>query len=89
MQTRKMRLLRKKYRISLAELAAACGLSQQRVSEIELGSTPLSPATTLKIQSGFEKVMERHREMLLHLDQDYTTHRQTLMEPVEEIGYEL
>lgn len=89
MQARKIRLLRKKYRISLAELAAACGLSGQRVSEIELGITPLSPATTTKIQSGFEKLIEQHRLMLLNLNQDYTKHKQTLLEPVEEIGYEL
>ena len=89
MKARKIRLLRKKYRISLTELADACGLSEQRVSEIELGVTPLSPATTIKIQSGFEKLMEQHREMLLHLNQDYAKHRETLSEPVEEIGYEL
>ena len=89
MKARKIRLLRKKYRISLTELADACGLSEQRLSEIELGVTPLSPATTIKIQSGFEKLMEQHREMLLHLNQDYAKHRETLSEPVEEIGYEL
>lgn len=89
MQARKIRLLRKKYRITLAELAAVCSFSEQRISEIELGVTPLSPATTAKIQSGFEKLMEQHQEMLLHLNQDYTKHRETLFEPVEEIGYEL
>ena len=89
MKARKIRLLRKKYRISLTELADACGLSEQRVSEIELGVTPLSTATAEKIRSGFEKLMEQHREMLLHLNQDYTKHRETLFEPVEEIDYEL
>lgn len=33
--------------------------------------------------------MEQHQEMLLHLNQDYTKHRETLFESVEEIGYEL
>lgn len=33
MQARKIRLLRKKYRITLAELAAVCGFSEQRISE--------------------------------------------------------
>lgn len=89
MKARKIRLLRKKYRISLTELADACGLSEQRVSEIELGVTPLSPSTTTKIQSGFEKLMEQHQAMLLHLNQDYAKHKETLSESVEEIGYEL
>ena len=89
MKARKIRLLRRKYRISLSELAAACGLSGQRVSEIELGITPLSTATAAKIRSGFEKLMEQQQVMLLRLNQDYAKHRETLLEPVEEIDYEL
>ena len=89
MQARKIRLLRKKYHIPLAELADACGFSEQRISEIELRADPATPAMVIKIQTGFEKLMEQHQSMLFHLRQDYAKHKDSLLEPVEEIGYEL
>lgn len=89
MQARKVRILRRKYHISLAELAAACGFSEQRISEIELSTDPLTPAMAAKINAGLEKLMEQHQLRLLHLNQDYERHKDTLLDPVEEIGYEL
>ena len=42
MQVRKMRLLRHKYGISNPDLSRICGLSPQRISEIELSGEELA-----------------------------------------------
>ena len=89
MCTRKLRLLRNKYHISLEELGAVCGISNQRISMIELGSGSLSAQTSEKIQDGLQQVIERRRVMLSRLCQDFEAHRDTLLESVEEDEYEL
>ena len=45
MLVRKMRLLRHKHHINLTDLSRFCGLSPQRLSEIELNVEGLLPAT--------------------------------------------
>ena len=89
MQARKMRILRRKYGISLRELAEVCNCSQQWVSAVELSTNPLTPAMAAKVRGGFEKLVEQHQNQLLQLSQDYERHKDTLLNPVEEIGNEL
>ena len=90
MQVRKMRILRLKYDISLTELSRACGLSKQRISEIELKTAPtVRLDTSQKIVRAFSEIMERRREKHQKLFQDFERHKGSLMDCVEEIGYEL
>ena len=90
MRARKMRLLRIKYQISRLELGEVCGLSPQRISEIELNAEPEATEETLiKVQSAFAAVIERRRRALEALEQDFANHKKTLLEGVEETTYEL
>ena len=89
MRARKLRLLRNKHHISLGELGQACGISNQRISTIELGDGYLTEKTGEKIQEGFRQIIERRRRMLLRLCEDYENHKDTLLEQVEEDEYEL
>ena len=89
MKVRKMRLLRHKYHISLGELSDACGVSKQRLSEIELNKKSVSEAAARMIGNGFTVVTERRRDASDGLNQDLQRHKNALLELVEEHGYEL
>ena len=89
MQVRKMRLLRMRYDISCVELGRACGLSPQRISELEFGDGGVEPVTEGKIQTGFLKVIAQRTERLCSLTQTLLYHQDSLMISVEENGYEL
>lgn len=90
MQVRKMRLFRLKYQITRKELGQACGLSPQRISEIELDPAPMLNAETKeKLEKAFETVVERRRGEWTELYQTFAYHRDTLTNAVEETAYEL
>ena len=89
METRKIRLLRQKYHISLQELGHACGVSPQRISEIELTPGPVSYKTVRRIRGGLEQVIAKRGAMLGELQRDCITHGASILDLVEEIGFEL
>ena len=53
MKVRKFRILRLRHHVSMVELGRACGVSAQRISELELSENKPSAETVQKIQSGF------------------------------------
>lgn len=90
MLVRKMRILRMKYQITLPELARYCGLSPQRISEIELNAEViLDEATAVKVTGAFSDVIMQRRFMMEHLESAYLKHKDTLLDAVEETTYEL
>ena len=89
MQVRKMRLLRHKHHITRQELGRACGLSPQRISEIELSVESLTPATEGKLRRAFYAVAAQREKRLLSLTGDLARHDGSLFDAVEEVGYEL
>jgi len=89
MLVRKMRLLRHKYNISRNELAEECGLSPQRISEIELGEAALSLETKKKLERAFSYVHYRRLQNCSALREDLFSNLETLFDPVEETIYEL
>ena len=90
MQVRKMRVLRLKYGISIVELARTCGVSKQRISEIELKTDiPIKIETAEMVKDAFTRLIEKKRKKVQRLYQDFESHKDTLMDYVEEIGYEL
>ena len=89
MQVRKMRLLRHKSRITRVELGDACALSPQRISEIELGTAGLAPATKEKLRRGFALVGRRREDALHALQGDLLRYGESLFDAVEEASYEL
>lgn len=90
MQVRKMRLLRLKYQISLPELAQFCGISPQRISEIELNpDVRLDRHTAAKVNDAFASAVEQRYATLEQLESEYHKHKDTLLDCVEETTYEL
>jgi transcriptional regulator with XRE-family HTH domain len=88
MKVRKFRLLRLKYGIQLEELGDAAGLSKQRVSQVELGGTPVTKPLADKLSGAlFEIILDRLKD-LGELERDYTNHKDSLFELAED-GYEL
>ena len=90
MQVRKMRILRLKYDISLADLASSCGVSSQRISEIELNTdVSVTRGTAEMVKKGFARFIAARQSRIHQLHQDFECHKDALMDCVEEIGYEL
>ena len=90
MKVRKMRILRLKYGISLADMARVCGITKQRISHIELGKrASVEPETAARILRGFTGIIEERRLAVQGLEQDFKRQRATLMDYVEEHDYEL
>lgn len=85
----KVKLFRMKYNISLAELGSACGLSLQRIREIENATYTITPATANRIRSGMQTVLMQRQKWVDRLHADLEKHGDTLMESVEENHYEL
>ena len=54
MKVRKFRILRLRHHVSMVELGRACGLSAQRISELELSEGVPEQETIQKIQNGCE-----------------------------------
>ena len=67
----------------------ACGVSAQRISELELSENKPSAETVQKIQSGFEAIIAQRGEKLDTLQQEYIACKNSLMERVGEYEYEL
>ena len=84
----KMKLLREKYGLTLRELAQACGLSQQRLCEIETSGKRVLPETLNKVQAAFWEVQRTRQADNEELCRDLRKHESSLLEYVEENGYE-
>ena len=89
MKVRKFRILRLRHHVSMVELGRACGVSAQRISELELSENKPSAETVQKIQSGFEALLALRGEQLAALRREYADCKDTLMERVGEYEYEL
>lgn len=89
MKVRKFRILRLRHQISMAELARVCGVSAQRISELELSESTPEAETVQKIQNGFEALLTLRGEQLAALRREYADCKDTLMERVGEYEYEL
>ena len=89
MKVRKFRILRLRHHVSMVELGRACGVSAQRISELELSESTPEAETVQKIQNGFEALLTLRGEQLAALRQEYADCKNSLMERVGEYEYEL
>ena len=89
MKVRKFRILRLRHRVSMVELGRACGLSAQRISELELSEGVPEQETIQKIQNGFERILTERMEDAERLHLEYQRCRNALMQRVGEDEYEL
>ena len=89
MKGRKFRILRLRHHVSMVELGRACGLSAQRISELELSEGVPEQETIQKIQNGFERILTERMEDAERLHLEYQRCRNALMQRVGEDEYEL
>ena len=89
MKVRKFRILRLRHHVSMVELGRACGLSAQRISELELSESVPEQETIQKIQNGFERILTERMEDAERLHLEYQRCRNALMQRVGEDEYEL
>ena len=60
MKVRKFRILRLRHHVSMVELGRACGLSAQRISELELSEGCAGTGNhSENFKSGFERILIR------------------------------
>ena len=88
MKVRKFRILRLRHHVSMVELGRACGLSAQRISELELSEGVPEQETIQKIQNGFERILTERMEDAERLHLEYQRCRNALMQRVGEDEYE-
>ncbi|MDR1132273.1 MAG: helix-turn-helix domain-containing protein [Oscillospiraceae bacterium] len=86
---RYMRLLRMKFRITAQELADAAGVSQQYISDIELGRYGRNASCGLLMQKAFEKVIEQRSRQVSELSAAFAVYRDRLLDYTAEDSYEL
>ena len=89
MKVRKFGILRLRHHVSMVELGRACGLSAQRMSELELSEGVPEQETIQKIQNGFERILTERMEDAERLHLEYQRCRNALMQRVGEDEYEL
>ncbi len=89
MLVRKMRLLRHKHHIYLTDLSRFCGLSPQRLSEIELNVEGLLPATEEKVRQALYAAAGQREAELSSLRSDLERYGDSLFETVKESDYAL
>lgn len=89
MKVRKFRILRLRHHVSMVELGRACGLSAQRISELELSEGVPEQETIQKIQNGFERILTERMEDAERLHLEYQRCRNALIQRVGEDEYEL
>ncbi len=85
----KLLLFRRKYGISRSELGSACGLSMQRIYELEIIRSKPTSATVEKLHRGLVKVLEQRRSSISAFSADLEKHKTSLLDYVEENSYEL
>ena len=89
MKVRKFRILRLRHHVSMVQLGRACGLSAQRIRELELSEGVPEQDTIQKIQNGFERILTERMEDAERLHLEYQRCRNALMQRVGEDEYEL
>ena len=84
MLVHKMRILRIKYRITLAELAQGIGRSGSWLSLLELSGTTPTEQTRKAVARAFEEVVASRRSALYALEHDFLLHKNSLFEQAKE-----
>lgn len=78
-----LRRLRGRCHVSLLELEAASGLSNQYISSAELGKTAPSPRLEEQLSSALEIIIAKRKQELLLLEADFLRYRGRLLEAAE------
>ena len=79
-----LRRLRCRYHISLGEMEAVSGFSNQYISCAELGKIRATPQLTGKMDTAIELLIANRKQELLLLEADFLKYRGRLLEAAEE-----
>lgn len=79
-----LRRLRGRCHVSLLELEAASGLSNQYISCAELGKVPASQSLEARLDAAMEVIIADRKHELLLLEAGFLKYRGRLLEPAEE-----
>lgn len=66
MKVRKFRILRLRHHVSMVELGRACGVSAQRISELELSENKPSAETVQKSKAALRRSSRSAEKNLIH-----------------------
>ena len=83
-QITNLRRLRGRCHVSLLELEAVSGLSNQYISSAELGKIQPSRKLEERLCSAIEVIIANRKKDLLLLEEEYRAYRGRLLEPAEE-----
>ena len=83
-----LQLLRRQYHITLAELGAASGFSNQYISRAELGKIHATAQLEEKMDAAMETLIAGKKEKQLLLEADFLKYRGRLLEPAEDESHE-
>ena len=79
-----LRRLRLQHQITLRELEAVSGVSNQYISCAELGKTRAAVQLTGKMDTAIELLIANRKQELLLLEADFLKYRSRLLEAAEE-----
>ena len=83
MKQRKMRLLREKHGVSIAELSRHCGVSPQRLSQIELESKANTTHLKSLVKKAFSGCIKSRQKKLSALASDFQKCKDKLLDFAE------
>lgn len=79
----RLRFLRIKYGISLAELAQKAGISPQQLSRIDLGKSCDFPYQEKRITQALDDWLADQKSTMMALERDFSLYKGKLLELVE------
>ena len=86
--TTNLRALRHRCGLSLTELEAASGLSNQYISRAELGEIATTARLEKQLESALEEIIAKRESALQSFKSDFQRCRGRLLRPVEDTEYD-
>jgi len=83
-----LRVLRHRYGLRLTELASVSGLSNQYISQAELGHIQATERLERQMEDAVAVLIARRTTELLALKEDYRTYKGRLLQPAEDTEHE-
>ncbi len=83
-----LRALRHRHGLRLTEFEAVSGLSNQYISQAELGRVQATERLERKMEAAVETIIVRRENELLFLKRDYQLYKGRLLQPMEDTEHE-
>ncbi len=83
-----LRALRHRYGLSLTELEAVLGLSNQYISRAELGQIQPTSRLENQLESAIERIIAKRESTLRSFKKDFQSYKGRLLRPVEDTEHD-